>query len=30
VLHSIHKIDALRRSDKELNRTINRLLDSFE
>jgi len=30
VLHSIHKIDTLRRSDKELNRTINRLLDSFE
>ncbi len=29
VLHSINKIDALRRSDKELNRTINRLLDSF-
>jgi chromosomal replication initiator protein len=30
VLHSIHKIDALRRSDKELNHTINRLLDSFD
>ncbi len=29
VLHSIHKIDTLRRSDKELNRTINKLLDSF-
>jgi chromosomal replication initiator protein len=29
VLHSINKIDALRRTDKELNRTINRLLDSF-
>ncbi len=29
VLHSINKIDTLRRSDKELNRTINRLLDSF-
>ncbi len=29
VLHSIHKIDALRRSDKDLNRTINKLLDSF-
>jgi chromosomal replication initiator protein len=29
VLHSINKIDTLRRSDKDLNRTINRLLDSF-
>jgi chromosomal replication initiator protein len=29
VLHSINKIDQLRRNDKELNRTINRLLDSF-
>jgi len=29
VLHSINKIDALRRNDKELNRTINRLLDSL-
>ncbi len=29
VLHSIHKIDALRRTDKDLNRTINKLLDSF-
>ncbi len=29
VLHSIHKIDSLRRSDKELNRTINKLMDSF-
>ena len=29
VLHSINKIEQLRRSDKELNRTINRLLDSF-
>jgi chromosomal replication initiator protein len=29
VLHSIRKIDALRRSDKDLNHTINRLLDSF-
>ena len=28
VLHSINKIDALRRTDKDLNRTINRLLDS--
>jgi chromosomal replication initiator protein len=29
VLHSINKIDALRQVDKDLNRTINRLLDSF-
>lgn len=29
VLHSIHKIEALRRSDKELNRAITRLMDSF-
>jgi chromosomal replication initiator protein len=29
VLHSINKIDALRKTDKDLNRTINRLLDSF-
>ena len=29
VLHSIHKIDTLRRSDKELNKTINKLLDSL-
>jgi len=29
VLHSIHKIETLRRSDKDLNRTINRLMDSF-
>ncbi len=29
VLHSIHKIDQQRRNDKDLNRTINRLLDSF-
>jgi chromosomal replication initiator protein len=29
VLHSIHKIDALRRSDKDLNRTINKLIDAF-
>src|SRR2546427_367639 len=28
-LHSIHKIDTLRRTDKDLNRTINKLLDSF-
>jgi chromosomal replication initiator protein len=29
VLHSIHKIDTLRRADKDLNRQINKLLDSF-
>src|ERR1700693_2644162 len=29
VLHSINKIDALRRSDKDLNRTISKLMDSF-
>jgi chromosomal replication initiator protein len=29
VLHSINKIENLRRTDKELSRTINRLLDSF-
>ncbi len=29
VLHSINKIDGLRRTDKDLNRTINKLLDSF-
>jgi chromosomal replication initiator protein len=29
VLHSIHKIEALRDSDKDLNHTITRLLDSF-
>ena len=29
VLHSIHKIESLRRTDKELNKTINRLLDSL-
>lgn len=29
VLHSIHKIETLRRTDKELNKTINRLLDSL-
>jgi chromosomal replication initiator protein len=29
VLHSINKIESLRRNDKELNRTINRLLDSL-
>ncbi|HEY4742716.1 MAG: chromosomal replication initiator protein DnaA [Candidatus Acidiferrales bacterium] len=29
VLHSINKIENLRRTDKELSRTLNRLLDSF-
>jgi chromosomal replication initiator protein len=29
VLHSINKIENLRRTDKELNKTINKLLDSF-
>ncbi len=29
VLHSIHKIDNLRRNDKELNRTITKLLDAL-
>jgi chromosomal replication initiator protein len=29
VLHSIHKIENQRQSDKDLNKTINRLLDSF-
>ena len=29
VLHSINKIDTLRRNDKDLNRTINKLLDAF-
>ena len=29
VLHSINKIETLRRSDKDLNRTVNRLLDAF-
>jgi len=29
VLHSIHKIENLRQVDKDLNKTINRLLDSF-
>jgi len=29
VLHSINKIENLRRTDKDLNKTINRLLDSF-
>lgn len=30
VLHSINKIESQRRNDKDLNRTLNRLLDSFE
>jgi chromosomal replication initiator protein len=29
VLHSINKIEALRQVDRDLNKTINRLLDSF-
>ncbi|MFY9753101.1 MAG: chromosomal replication initiator protein DnaA [Candidatus Acidiferrales bacterium] len=29
VLHSIKKIELLRQTDKDLNKTINRLLDSF-
>jgi chromosomal replication initiator protein len=29
VLHSINKIEGLRQSDKDLNKIINRLLDSF-
>lgn len=29
VLHSINKIELQRQTDKELNRTINRLIDSF-
>jgi chromosomal replication initiator protein len=29
VLHSINKIETLRQTDKDLNKTINRLLDSF-
>jgi chromosomal replication initiator protein len=29
VLHSINKIETLRQMDKDLNKTINRLLDSF-
>jgi chromosomal replication initiator protein len=29
VLHSIHKIEALRQVDKDFNKTLNRLLDSF-
>jgi len=30
VLHSVNKIESLRRNDRELARTINRLLDSLE
>ena len=30
VLHSIHKIEELRRSDKDLNRTITRLMDALQ
>jgi chromosomal replication initiator protein len=30
VLHSINKIDSLRRADKDLNRTITKLLDSLQ
>jgi chromosomal replication initiator protein len=29
VLHSIDKIEAMRRSDEALNRTIRRLMDAF-
>ena len=29
VLHSINKIETLRRTDKDLNRTISRLLDTL-
>jgi len=29
VLHSINKIDALRRNDKDLNRMVNKLIDSL-
>jgi chromosomal replication initiator protein len=29
VMHSINKIETLRHSDKDLNKTINKLLDSF-
>jgi len=28
-LHSINKIEMLRQTDKDLNKTINKLLDSF-
>ena len=30
VLHSINKIEELRRSDKDLNRTITRLIDALQ
>src|ERR1700737_3144903 len=30
VLHSIHKIEELRRNDKDLNRTITRLMDALQ
>ena len=30
VLHSINKIEEMRRSDKDLNRTITRLLDALQ
>jgi chromosomal replication initiator protein len=30
VLHSIHKIEEMRRSDKDLNRTITRLMDALQ
>jgi len=29
VLHSIHKIESLRRSDKDLHRMIAKMIDSF-
>jgi chromosomal replication initiator protein len=29
VMHSINKIETLRHTDKDLNKTINKLLDSF-
>jgi chromosomal replication initiator protein len=30
VLHSINKIEEMRRSDKDLNRTITRLMDTLQ
>jgi chromosomal replication initiator protein len=30
VLHSIHKIESQRQTDKELNKVLNRLMDSFQ
>jgi chromosomal replication initiator protein len=30
VLHSINKIEELRRSDKDLNRVITRLMDALQ